>query len=118
MRTLTLYIADEDYDRVIQALSVEEFGAEEIGNASEQKAIEVITRWVMQQVQQFDRESHFQGYVFVPPEIVSPEQWVQPEGAHDAYPAGALVLHNGSVWRNTHGDGNVWEPGVSGWELA
>ena len=43
-------------------------------------------------------------------------QWVQPTGAHDAYAAGAEVMHNGTHWVNTHGDGNVWEPGVFGWE--
>ena len=42
--------------------------------------------------------------------------WVQPTGAQDAYPAGAEVSHNGQNWRNTHGNGNVWEPGVFGWE--
>ncbi len=41
--------------------------------------------------------------------------WVQPLGPEDAYPAGARVSHNGKHWRNTHGDGNVWEPGVYGW---
>jgi hypothetical protein len=42
-------------------------------------------------------------------------QWVQPTGGHDAYAAGAEVMHNGKHWINTHGDGNVWEPGVAGW---
>ena len=42
--------------------------------------------------------------------------WVQPTGAHDAYPAGAEVSHNGQTWRNTHGNSNVWQPGVFGWE--
>ena len=40
--------------------------------------------------------------------------WTQPTGAHDAYPAGRIVLHDGSVWRSTVA-ANVWEPGVSGW---
>lgn len=44
-----------------------------------------------------------------------PQPWVQPSGATDAYPAGATVTHNGRTWENTHGDGNVWEPGVFGW---
>ena len=44
--------------------------------------------------------------------------WVQPLGAEDAYPAGARVSHNGKRWRNTYGDGNVWEPGVFGWSEA
>lgn len=40
--------------------------------------------------------------------------WVQPSGAHDAYSAGDRVAHGGKVWESTV-DGNVWEPGVSGW---
>ena len=43
-------------------------------------------------------------------------RWVQPLGAEDAYPAGAKVSHNEKHWLNTYGDGNVWEPGVFGWE--
>ena len=43
-------------------------------------------------------------------------EWRQPQGSHDAYPAGAKVSHNGKHWVNTYGDGNVWEPGVFGWE--
>ena len=40
--------------------------------------------------------------------------WVQPTGAHDAYPRAAVVEHAGKVWVNLT-PGNVWEPGVSGW---
>ncbi len=43
-------------------------------------------------------------------------EWVQPLGAEDAYPAGAKVSHNGKRWLNTYGNGNIWEPGVFGWE--
>lgn len=42
--------------------------------------------------------------------------WTQPLGAHDAYRTGDVVSHNGALWRSTV-DGNVWEPGVWGWEL-
>ena len=49
------------------------------------------------------------------PAIEWPE-WVQPLGDQDAYPADAKVSHNGKHWINTHGDGNVWEPGVYGWD--
>ena len=41
--------------------------------------------------------------------------WVQPTGAHDAYPVGALVTYNGQTWENTGSDANVWAPGVFGW---
>ena len=42
------------------------------------------------------------------------EPWTQPTGAHDAYPLGATVTHNGTAWENLT-PANVWEPGVSGW---
>lgn len=41
--------------------------------------------------------------------------WVQPTGAHDAYPLNAIVTHNGKTWKNTGSSANVWEPGVFGW---
>lgn len=39
--------------------------------------------------------------------------WVQPTGAHDAYPAGYQVAHGGRVWRSAAA-ANVWEPGGDG----
>ena len=42
------------------------------------------------------------------------EQWVQPTTAADAYLAGDIVEHDGATWESTL-NGNVWEPGVSGW---
>lgn len=41
--------------------------------------------------------------------------WVQPTGATDAYMTGDKVKHNDKVWVSTV-DGNVWEPGVYGWD--
>jgi len=43
--------------------------------------------------------------------------WTQPEGAHDAYATGDVVMHDGVKWRSTH-DNNVWMPGVFGWEVV
>jgi len=51
------------------------------------------------------------------------QKWSQPQGYFDeagnpvppqGYPEGAIVYHNGNIWRSTT-PGNVWEPGVSGW---
>ena len=42
-------------------------------------------------------------------------QWVQPQGAHDAYKIGKKVSHNGKHWINTY-DNNTYEPGVYGWD--
>lgn len=51
---------------------------------------------------------------YAPPEPEVPE-WVQPTGAHDAYPVGARVSYNGRIWENTHTAANAWAPGVAGW---
>lgn len=47
------------------------------------------------------------------PSVEYPE-WAQPLGAHDAYPLGAKVSHNGKKWVSDVAN-NVWEPGVYGW---
>lgn len=41
--------------------------------------------------------------------------WSQPIGAHDTYAIGDKVSHNDKLWISTV-DGNVWEPGVYGWD--
>jgi len=40
--------------------------------------------------------------------------WVQPAGAHNAYPLGVTVTYGGKAWVNLT-PANVWQPGVSGW---
>lgn len=42
--------------------------------------------------------------------------WVQPTGAHDAYPLNFIVSHKGKNWRSGYA-ANVWEPGVFGWTV-
>lgn len=42
------------------------------------------------------------------------DEWTQPQGAHDAYPAGSTVTHGGKTWESLT-PANVWEPGTSGW---
>ncbi len=43
-------------------------------------------------------------------------EWSQPIGSHDAYMLGDKVSYNGQHWISTV-DGNVWQPGVYGWEV-
>ena len=40
--------------------------------------------------------------------------WVQPTGAHNAFPKGVKVTHSGKTWESTT-PANVWTPGVTGW---
>lgn len=42
------------------------------------------------------------------------DPWSQPQGAHDAYPEGWTVTHNGKTWVSLI-PANVGEPGTSGW---
>ena len=48
------------------------------------------------------------------PAIEYPE-WVQPQGAHDAYMKGDKVSHNEKHWISDI-DNNIWEPGTVGTE--
>lgn len=41
--------------------------------------------------------------------------WVQPLGAADAYNKGDIVSSNGVLYVSSV-DGNIWQPGVYGWE--
>ena len=42
-------------------------------------------------------------------------EWVQPQGAHDAYNTGDKVSYNGKHWISTI-DANIYAPGVYGWD--
>ena len=55
-------------------------------------------------------------YVEVTPAGVIAD-WVQPQGAHDAYMTGDEVMHNEQHWVSDV-DNNTWEPGVYGWSLV
>ena len=52
------------------------------------------------------------------PPVEEYPQWVQPTGAHDAYPLGAKVTYKEKRYESAIG-ANVWSPDVypSGWKL-
>ena len=43
--------------------------------------------------------------------VVDGRPWIQPTGAHDVYPLGLTVVHEGHLWESAH-PFNVWEPGT------
>lgn len=53
--------------------------------------------------------------VLIPDADIIPE-WEQPDSTNP-YMKGDKVTHNGKVWVSNV-DGNVWEPGVYGWEVV
>ena len=42
------------------------------------------------------------------------DEWQAPTGAHNAYPQGATVTHDGKTWESLT-PANVWAPGIYGW---
>lgn len=42
------------------------------------------------------------------------DPWREPSGAHDAYPAGWTVTHDGRAWTSMVAGANMWEPGSAG----
>ena len=46
-----------------------------------------------------------------------PAPWKKPTGAHNSYPQGWQVTHDGHTWRNLI-PGNDHEPGTSGWRIV
>lgn len=44
-------------------------------------------------------------------------EWVQWDGLSDNYQNGAIVSHNGKLWKSTYVGQNVWEPGTVGTDL-
>ena len=55
--------------------------------------------------------------LFVRVSIEEWPEWRQPQGAHDAYNAGDKCTHADKHWISNV-DGNIWEPGVFGWDEA
>ncbi len=48
-------------------------------------------------------------YVRIDDPTIEWPEWIQPQGAHDAYPLGSKVSHNGKHWISLI-DANVYEP--------
>ena len=53
--------------------------------------------------------------LFVKISIEEFPEWVQPQGAHDAYALGDKVTYNNKHWESVV-DANIWQPGVYGWQ--
>lgn len=75
-------------------------------------AAEHHSRWVLRGAE--ERLNELNAEVQQAKGVLPGDAWVQPTGAHDAYPLDFEVSHNGKMWRSTT-PANVWEPGVSGW---
>lgn len=75
---------------------------------------EKLYKAVQQHVVQADWTPDSVPALFTEVSIAEIPDWVQPVGAQDAYNIGDKVKHNDKTWESTV-DGNVWAPGVYGW---
>lgn len=50
-----------------------------------------------------------QGVILADKGVTDGAEWVQPEGAHDAYPVGVTVAYGGKTWESLI-PANVWRP--------
>lgn len=112
MKEFPVYIPEEDYDRVVNALASESSEAHSL-TVRERAAFSLQT-YIASAVRRLDERTHKEEFVFEEPEVIAPQDWVQPGGEIPAYNKGDVVRHNGSIWVSSTDD-NVWEPGVSGW---
>lgn len=51
-----------------------------------------------------------------PGEPAAAEAWAPWDGVSNKYQPGAIVSHNGQLWRSEYKGQNVWEPGAAGTE--
>ena len=109
-----------EYDDETQTIGIRDFTADEnaAADAAEADAAAVATaRADFERALALNAEAELaalQAAILAAGGIEPGDPWRQPTGAHDAYPLGAKVSHNGKNWESTVA-ANVWEPGVSGW---
>lgn len=50
------------------------------------------------------------------PETAEHETWAPWDGISNKYQPGAIVAHNGKLWKSVFAGHNIWEPGAAGTE--
>lgn len=76
---------------------------------------DVLYRCVQAHTSQSDWQPHLTHALWVVVSLDEFPEWVQPQGAHDAYNTGDKVSHLEKHWISTM-DANTFEPGVYGWD--
>ena len=105
-RTFTAYDA-QGQQTSTRPYTAEENAAADAALAQEQASAEAATLAEAQ-------EALVRATLALAPTPATGEAWVQPTGAHDAYPKESEVTHAGKTWVSLT-PFNVWIPGESGW---
>lgn len=74
----------------------------------------ILYKCVQSHTSQADWQPHLTPALWTRVSIEEWPEWIQPTGAHDAYPYGAKVSHLGKHWVSGI-EANTYEPGVYGW---
>lgn len=78
---------------------------------------DILYKCVQSHTSQSDWQPHLTPALWKVVSIEEWPEWIQPTGAHDAYPYGAKVSHAGKHWISGI-EANTYEPGVYGWSEA
>lgn len=100
-------LTDEDLEALIASAAAEQARRRTLAEA-ETMVAQADERW------ERDVASVAASYLAARDGNGEPKPWVQPTGAHDAYPLGWVTTHNGKTWVSLIAN-NAHEPGVSGW---
>lgn len=112
----TSYLDDEQAETVTNLYPLWEVGvAYAVGDRRQYD--ELLYRCVQAHTSQADWTPDITPALWVRTSTEEWPEWIQPQGAHDAYNAGDKCSHNGKHWISDL-DGNIWEPGVYGWTEA
>lgn len=109
----TSYLDDEQAETVTNLFPVWESGVEYIVGDRRQYN-ELLYRCVQAHTSQDDWTPDITPALWVRTSTEEWPEWIQPQGAHDAYNSGDKVSHLGKHWISIV-DANIWEPSVYGW---
>ena len=110
----TSYLDDEQAETVTNLFPIWESGVEYIVGDRRQYN-ELLYRCVQAHTSQDDWTPDITPALWVRTSTEEWPEWIQPQGAHDAYNIGDKVSHLDKHWISTV-DANIWEPSVYGWD--
>ena len=112
----TSYLDDEQAETVTNLFPVWESGVQYVVDDRRQYN-ELLYRCVQAHTSQDDWTPDKTPALWVRTSTEEWPEWIQPQGAHDAYNIGDKVSHLDKHWISTI-DANIWEPSVYGWVEA
>ena len=114
IRTAVAYLDDEEAETVTELFDAWDAGVS-YAVGDRRKYDGLLYRCVQAHTSQVGWEPPIVAALWARTSVEEWPEWIQPTGAQDAYSLGDKVSHNEKHWVSNV-DGNVWEPGVYGWD--